>query len=126
MPAYQVASLADDIEFGINFIVRGADLLPSTAAQVFLAERLGRTEFTESLFIHHSLLTNAQGEKLSKSQGASALAEWRKAGKTAESLIKQVAKWLKQDEIGNLNELIDVLKGQNYLKYPLSNFNKKA
>lgn len=126
LPAYQVASLADDIEFGINFIVRGADLLPSTAAQVFLTEQLGRTEFTESLFIHHSLLTNAQGEKLSKSQGASALAEWRKTGKTAENLIKQVAKWLKQDEIGNLNELIDVLKGQNYLKYPLSNFNKKA
>lgn len=126
LPAYQVASLADDIEFGINFIVRGSDLWTSTAAQVYLAEQLGRTEFTDSLFMHHDLLTNEQGEKLSKSKGASALAEWRKTEKTPEKLIKQAAKWLYLQGIGNLNELIDVLKNQNYLKSPLSNFDIKA
>ena len=126
LPAYQVASVVDDTHFGINFIVRGSDLWTSTTAQVFVAEQLGRTEFTDSLFIHHKLLTNEQGEKLSKSKGASALAEWRKAGKTSELLVKQVAKWLNLQEIGNLNELIDVLKNQNYLKYPLSNFDKKT
>jgi glutamyl/glutaminyl-tRNA synthetase len=122
LPAYQVASLADDVHLGINFIVRGADLLPSTAAQIFLAEQLGRTQFTESLFMHHQLVTNALGEKLSKSQGASALAEWQKAGQTPERLIKQVAQWLHLPSIGNLNELMAVLKSLNYLKHPLSNF----
>ena len=55
-------------------------------------------------------MKNAVGEKLSKSQGASALAEWQKAGKTPERLIKQVAQWLKLPPIGNLNELMAVLK----------------
>ncbi len=114
LPAYQVASLADDVYFGINFIVRGSDLLPSTGAQIFLAKQLGERQFTESIFIHHGLLTNVQGEKLSKSKGSIALAEWRKAGKTPEILIKQVAKWLNLPEIGNLNEIIAGLKDHNY------------
>lgn len=126
LPAYQVASVIDDSHFGINFLVRGVDLWTSTAAQIFLAEQFGRTEFTDSLFIHHDLLTNEQGEKLSKSKGASALAEWRKAGKTPKKLIKQAAKWLNLPEIDNLNDLIAVLKNQNYLKHPLSIFDKKA
>jgi glutamyl/glutaminyl-tRNA synthetase len=118
LPAYQVASLADDAHFGVNFIVRGADLLPSTAAQIFLAQQLGLTKFADSLFIHHGLLTNEEGEKLSKSQGASALAEGQKAHKTPEKLIQQTAQWLNLPKIGNLNELIDVLKNQNYLHLP--------
>lgn len=126
LPAYQVASVVDDTHFGVNFIVRGSDLWTSTAAQIFVAEQLERTEFTESLFIHHSLLTNEQGEKLSKSKGASALAEWQRAGETPKKLIKQAAKWLNLPEMDNLNELIAVLKNQNYLKPPLSNFDKKT
>ncbi len=126
LPAYQVASLADDIEFGINFIVRGADLLYSTAAQIFLSEQLGRTEFEKTVFIHHNLLTNEQGEKLSKSKGASALSERQKAGETPKKLIKQATKWLNLPKIDTLNDLIAVLKNENYLNYPLSNFDKKA
>jgi glutamyl/glutaminyl-tRNA synthetase len=126
LPAYQVASIVDDTHFGINFIVRGSDLWTSTAAQVFVAEQLGRTVFKDSLFIHHNLLKNEKGDKLSKSKGASALAEWRKTEKTPENLIKQAAKWLYLPEIGNLNELIAVLENENYLEYPLSNFDKKA
>lgn len=126
LPAYQVASVVDDTHFGVNFIVRGSDLWTSSAAQIFLAEQLGRTEFTESLFMHHSLMTNEQGKKLSKSTGASALAEWRKAGETPKKLIEQAAKWLNLPKIDNLNELIAVLKKENYLKYPLSIFDKKA
>ena len=115
-PAYQVASMVDDVHFSVNFIVRGSDLLPSTAAQVFIAEQLGRTEFTESLFTHHGLLVNEHGEKLSKSQGASALSDWQKSGKTSEFLVKQAAKWLNLDEIGNLNELIAVLRSNIFLR----------
>ncbi|MFN8712219.1 MAG: glutamate--tRNA ligase family protein [Bacteroidota bacterium] len=67
IPAYQIASLTDDVHFGITHIVRGEDLLPSTAAQLFLAEKLGLTSFLQSKFLHHALITDESGLKLSKS-----------------------------------------------------------
>jgi glutamyl/glutaminyl-tRNA synthetase len=67
IPAYQIASLADDMQFGITHIVRGEDLLPSTAVQLFLAEKLGLTSFLQSKFLHHALITDDSGQKLSKS-----------------------------------------------------------
>jgi glutamyl/glutaminyl-tRNA synthetase len=70
IPAYQIASLADDVHFGITHIVRGEDLLPSTAAQLFLAEKLCYSSFLECSFLHHALLTDANGQKLSKSNQA--------------------------------------------------------
>ncbi len=69
-PAYQVMSLADDVDFGIALIVRGDDLLPSTACQVYLAKLLGLTTFQDARFLHHALITDADGQKLSKSAGA--------------------------------------------------------
>ncbi|WP_188548438.1 glutamate--tRNA ligase family protein [Hymenobacter qilianensis] len=69
MPAYQVASLVDDLRLGTTLIVRGEDLLPSTAAQLFLASQLPTTAgFAHAQFIHHGLLLGAGGQKLSKSQ----------------------------------------------------------
>ncbi len=70
IPSYQLASLSDDIHFGINYIVRGEDLLASTAAQLYLAKLLGLKQFSESRFLHHSLLNDAGGKKLSKSAGS--------------------------------------------------------
>jgi len=63
VPAYQVASLVDDLHFGINFIVRGEDLLASTAAQVFLAEQIDEYDFCQSKFLHHRLLTDDAGSQ---------------------------------------------------------------
>ncbi len=73
LPAYQVASLADDLHYGINLIVRGVDLLPSTAAQLFLAGQLLPNPFPKVVFYHHPLLKNEGGQKLSKSAGAASL-----------------------------------------------------
>ncbi|SET81052.1 glutamate--tRNA ligase family protein [Hymenobacter actinosclerus] len=67
-PAYQVASVLDDQRLGVNFIVRGQDLRTSTAAQLWLAESLpGQAGFTHTRFLHHGLLLDAAGQKLSKS-----------------------------------------------------------
>ena len=69
--AYQVASVVDDLRLGTNLIVRGLDLQPSTAAQLWLATQLSETGGFNALrvqFSHHPLLTNAAGQKLSKSQ----------------------------------------------------------
>jgi glutamyl-tRNA synthetase len=72
-PAYQVASLSDDLQYGINYIVRGADLLASTAAQLYLAQLLGENAFLQTSFAHHPLITDRDGAKLSKSAGSGAL-----------------------------------------------------
>ncbi|HEX8505799.1 MAG TPA: glutamate--tRNA ligase family protein [Hymenobacter sp.] len=69
--AYQVASVVDDLRLGTNLIVRGLDLQPSTAAQLWLAGRLSETapfNAARVQFHHHPLLTNEAGQKLSKSQ----------------------------------------------------------
>ncbi|GAA4372036.1 glutamate--tRNA ligase family protein [Hymenobacter koreensis] len=69
--AYQLASVADDLRLGTTLIVRGLDLLPSTAAQLWLARQLPETAAfcgPRVRFLHHPLLTDAQGQKLSKSQ----------------------------------------------------------
>jgi glutamyl-tRNA synthetase len=69
--AYQVASVVDDLRLGTNLIVRGLDLQPSTAAQLWLASQLSETAAFNAArirFYHHPLLTNEAGQKLSKSQ----------------------------------------------------------
>lgn len=90
LPAYQIASLSDDILFGVDLIVRGKDLLPSTAAQLFLARCLQETAFAEATFHHHELLLDASGEKLSKSAGAGSLAAWRREGRRPVELLDMV------------------------------------
>ena len=69
IPAYQVASITDDSYFGVNAVIRGSDLLYSTAAQLFLSETINQSTFPGSLFFHHPLVTE-NSQKMSKSQGA--------------------------------------------------------
>jgi glutamyl-tRNA synthetase len=82
LPAYQLASVVDDLHFGVDFIVRGEDLWPSTLAQLYLAAVLEAPAFSAIRFLHHPLLRGADGEKLSKSAGALSVKHWREAGKS--------------------------------------------
>ena len=71
--AYQLASVVDDLRLGTTLIVRGLDLLPSTAAQLWLAAQLPETQafrVARVQLYHHGLLTDAAGNKLSKSTQA--------------------------------------------------------
>jgi glutamyl-tRNA synthetase len=94
LPAYQIASLAEDIDHGINLIVRGQDLLGSTAAQCYLAGLLNNNSFGSATFIHHALITDASGHKLSKSEGAPALKQLRAQGAQPSHIYRMVALWL--------------------------------
>ena len=73
LPAYQFASVIEDRDLGVNTLIRGEDLLLSSAAQLYLAPMVGAETFTKATFIHHGLFTGAGGKKLSKSDGAYSL-----------------------------------------------------
>ncbi len=61
--AYQLAVVVDDAEQGVTHIVRGADLLDSTARQIYLQKLLG---FITPQYLHVPIVTNDVGQKLSK------------------------------------------------------------
>lgn len=87
---YQFAVVADDMEEGVGLVVRGMDLLHSTARQIALAKALGREE--PPRFLHHKLLLSPCGQKLSKRDMAAGIRSERDAGKSAEALLGEVCK----------------------------------
>jgi glutamyl/glutaminyl-tRNA synthetase len=112
LPSYQLASLVDDTLYNVNFVVRGEDLLNSTAAQIFLAEKLNKTDFLSTNFWHHPLITDLNGAKLSKSEGAASLLDFRKRNDSAASVVKQAARWLGFGDFDGKTalELVDFIK----------------
>jgi len=68
--AYQLAVVVDDAQQGITDVVRGEDLADNTARQVLLQRALG---VPTPRYLHTPLVLGANGEKLSKQNGATAL-----------------------------------------------------
>ena len=93
IPAYHVASLCDDVSYDINLIVRGEDLLYSTAAQFHLATVLGMSVFTACTFYHHPLIMDEDGNKLSKSGGSTSLNRLRASGVSHNDIRAGAAGW---------------------------------
>ena len=70
LPAYHLAVVLDDAEQGVNTIVRGVDLLESTAAHVHLQRTLA---LPTPLYYHLPVVVNDARQKLSKQTGAPAI-----------------------------------------------------
>ncbi|MEW6305471.1 MAG: tRNA glutamyl-Q(34) synthetase GluQRS [Verrucomicrobiota bacterium] len=83
VPAYQLAVVADDAAMRITEVVRGADLLVSTARQMLLNRALG---LEPPAFYHCELMTDEQGVRLAKRHDALSLRALRAAGKAPEEL----------------------------------------
>jgi glutamyl-tRNA synthetase len=81
-PTYQLASVVDDIDFGITHIVRGNDHRPNEALQRRLFEALGATP---PEFVHHGLILGEDGRKLAKRAPGATVASLRDAGIPAEA-----------------------------------------
>ena len=76
-PAYQLAVVTDDAAMAITEVVRGADLLLSTAQQILLYRALG---MAVPAFYHCPLVTDERGRRLAKREGAHSLRAMRESG----------------------------------------------
>jgi glutamyl-tRNA synthetase len=74
---YTLCSVVDDVDMGVTDIIRGEDHVTNTGVQLDIFKALGATS---PRFAHHSLLTGADGQGLSKRTGALSIAEFRELG----------------------------------------------
>jgi glutamyl-Q tRNA(Asp) synthetase len=75
--AYHLACVVDDAASGVTLVVRAADLRPSTPVQRLLQHLLG---LPEPVYLHHRLVTDADGRRLAKRDLAPTLAAMREKG----------------------------------------------
>src|SRR5213080_3631159 len=90
-PTYHLASVVDDIDFGITHVVRGNDHRPNEALHRRLFEALGATP---PEFVHHGLILGEDGKKLAKRAPCATVASLREAGIPAEAVRRYL------DELG--------------------------
>lgn len=83
LPAYHLAVMVDDAAMGITEVVRGADLLRSTARQLLLFAALGHPA---PRYYHCPLMTDERGVRLAKRHDALSLRTLRQQGSTPEAL----------------------------------------
>jgi glutamyl/glutaminyl-tRNA synthetase len=84
LPSYQLAVVVDDAAMRITEVVRGADLLTSTARQILLARALG---LSSPAWYHCDLLLDQRGQRLAKRHDALSLRTLRELGKRPDELL---------------------------------------
>jgi glutamyl/glutaminyl-tRNA synthetase len=86
LPAYELAVVADDHAMEIAEVVRGEDLLTSTARQLLLYEALG---WAAPAFCHVPLVRDAEGRRLAKRTGGLAIRDLRGRGLSPADVLKK-------------------------------------
>lgn len=87
LPSYQLACVVDDTAMQITEVVRGADLLKSTARQILLQRALGLPAVA---YFHTRLLVDEQGVRLAKRHDALALRTLRRRGLTPADVLLMI------------------------------------
>jgi glutamyl-tRNA synthetase len=85
VPAYQLAVVVDDDAMKISEVVRGADLLKSTARQLLVYRALG---LQAPKFYHCDLVRDHNGQRLAKRHDALSIRKLRESGWSAESILR--------------------------------------
>lgn len=121
---YQFAVCVDDLEQGITHIVRGEDIRNSTARQIALSELIsgicaghtfsngykGIKAYNRPVYLHHGLIVDQSGKKLSKRELAHSIRQDKEEGISPETLIGRVlfkAQIRPTDSPADLNEALD-------------------
>ncbi len=89
-PAYQLAVVADDLAQGVTEVVRGDDLIPSTARQILVYRALGAPP---PVYGHVPLVVGPDGKRLAKRHGDARIATLRDRGVSPERIIGVLASW---------------------------------
>ena len=84
VPSYQLACVVDDAAMGITEVVRGADLLKSTARQILLNRALG---YPNPRWYHCTLIVDADGRRLAKRNDALSIRALRERGMTPAEVL---------------------------------------
>lgn len=103
--AYNLAVVVDDLAQGVTQVVRGDDLLSSSPRQAWLARALGGAE---PAYAHVGLVTNADGVRLAKRDGAVGLADLAAQGWTPGCLLSWIGASLGLCEDGEPVTLADL------------------
>ncbi len=85
--SYHLACVLDDADQGVSHVVRGLDLYAATSVHRLLQELLG---LPAPSYLHHRLILDEDGAKLSKSRKSTALAHLRAAGATVDEIRRRI------------------------------------
>lgn len=87
LSSYHLACVVDDAASGVDLVVRGSDLRPSTPVQRLLQVLLG---LPEPAYLHHRLVTHEDGRRLAKRDRAPTLQAMREAGIDGRELAEKL------------------------------------
>jgi glutamyl-tRNA synthetase len=105
---YTLASAVDDVEMGVTHVVRGADHVTNTAAQIQVMAAMGASPPD---FAHHSLLTGPGGEALSKRLGALSIRDLRDGGAEPMAILSLLARLGSSDPVEPRMDIAEILSG---------------
>ena len=92
VPAYQLAVVVDDAQMKITEVVRGADLLKSTARQILLLRALG---CSAPVYYHCELVRDERGQRMAKRHAAASIRHLRETGWTPERVLREAETFVK-------------------------------
>lgn len=102
VPSYQVAVVVDDAAMRVTEVVRGADLLKSTARQLLLLRALS---LPVPAYFHCELLRDASGARLAKRHDALSIRRLRQSGMSPESVLELAFRPTVPSDVSNLGRL---------------------
>ncbi len=118
MPTYNLAVVADDHDMGVTHVMRGDDHVANTPKQILIYQAMG---WELPTFGHVPMILGADGQKLSKRNGARAVIEYQQDGLLPQALVNYLVRlgWSSGDEeIFTLQELIKLFDGKNLNSSP--------